>query len=262
MEHNIYVLIDPKTNEIRYVGQTVKQLSVRLNSHIYRAKNSGNKTTHKNTWIKSLLKEELKPIIKLIDVVDENHWKEIEKNYISSYKEKGCNLLNISEGGDSGSMPGQKRVWRSEEDYNQWLSKVRESAKNRVITDDERKKMSENCKKTHLGRKRSDETKNKLSITKIGDKNPMFGKKHSEERKKEISEFHKGKILSEITKKKIGDSKTKKQVVQKNKDNEIIKIYSSVWEIRTTTTYKNVSKVLNGSMKHCGGYKWEYYYGD
>jgi predicted polyphosphate/ATP-dependent NAD kinase len=108
----------------------------------------------------------------------------------------------------------------------------------------------------------SEFSKNKLSITKIGDKNPMFGKKHSEERKKEISEFHKGKILSEITKKKIRDGKTKKQVVQKNKDNEIIKIYSSVWEIRTTTTYKNVGKVLNGSMKHCGGYKWEYYYGD
>lgn len=262
MEHSIYVLIDKKTNEIRYVGQTVKQLSIRLNGHISKAKNSGNKTTHKNTWIKSLLKENLKPIIKLIDVVDENDWKEIEKNYIFSFQEKGCDLLNISEGGDSGSMPGKKRIWRSEEDYNQWLSKVRESAKNRVITDDERKKMSENCKKIHLGRKRSDETKNKLSVTKIGNKNPMFGKKHSEERKKEISEFHKGKILSEITKKKIGDSKTKKQVVQKNKDNEIIKIYSSVWEIRTTTTYKNVSKVLNGSMKHCGGYKWEYYYGD
>lgn len=108
MEHSIYVLIDKKTNEIRYVGQTVKQLSIRLNGHISKAKNSGNKTTHKNTWIKSLLKENLKPIIKLIDVVDENDWKEIEKNYIFSFQEKGCDLLNISEGGDSGSMPGKK----------------------------------------------------------------------------------------------------------------------------------------------------------
>jgi group I intron endonuclease len=262
MKHKIYVLIDPKTNKIRYVGQTTKQINVRLYNHIYKAKKSNHKTTHKNTWIKSLLNENLRPIIELIDVVGENDWKEVEKNYISLYREKSHDLLNISEGGDSGSMPGKKRIWRSEEDYNQWLRKVRESAKNRVITDDDRKKMAENCKKTHLGRRRSDETKNKISATKIGDKNPMFGKKHSEERKKEISEFHKGKVLSEITKKKIGDSKTKKQVVQKNKDDEIIKIYSSVWEIRTTTKYKNVNKVLKGLMKHCGGYKWEYYYGD
>lgn len=262
MEHNIYVLIDPKTNKIRYVGQTTKQINVRLTNHISKAKKSNNKTTHKNTWIKSLLNENLKPIIELIDVVCENDWKTIEKNYISFYREKGCDLLNISEGGDSGYIAGKKRIWRSEEDYAKWLYNVRESAKNRVITDEERKKMSENCKKTHLGRKRSDDTKHKLSVTKIGDKNPMFGKKHSEEVKKKISELHKGKILSEITKKKIGDSKTKKQVVQKNKNNEIIKIYSSVWEIRTTTTYKNVGKVLNGTMKHCGGYKWEYYYED
>lgn len=262
MEHLIYKLTDPKTNEIRYIGQTTKKLSQRLSSHINKSKNSPNKTTHKNTWIKSLINEGLKPIIDLIEVVPDNMWKEKEKYYIKKYKELGENLLNLSEGGDSGSMPGGKRVWNSEMDFNEWRKKISESHKNRFISKEEREKIGEKCRETHLGRKRSDETKKKISDNKIGDKNPMFGKKHSEERKKQISEFHKGKVLSDETKKKIGDSKIKKPVIQKNKNGEIIKIYSSVWEIRTTTNFKNVGKVLKGLMKHCGGYKWEYYYGE
>jgi group I intron endonuclease len=260
MEHLIYILIDPKTNLVRYVGQTTKKLENRLYSHISKAKNSPNKTTHKNTWIKSLVNENLKPIIQLIDVVSEETWKEKEKHYIRQYKESGANLLNLSEGGDSGSLPGGKRVWSSVVEYDKWRTKISEALKKRHISDDERKLMSERCRNIHLGKKRSDETRKKISSSMMGDNNPMFGKKHSEERKKEISEFHKGKKLSDNTRKKISDSKIKKPVVQKNKNGEIVKIYKSVWEIKTTTKYKNVSKVLNGSMNHCGGYKWEYYY--
>jgi len=260
MEHLIYILIDPKTNKVRYVGQTTKKLQQRLSAHINKARNTPNKTTHKNTWIKSLIKENLKPIIQLIDIVSDDEWKEKEKYYIKKYRESGDELLNLSEGGDSGSMPGGRRVWESQDDYDNWRNKISESLKKRIITEEERKLMAERCRNTHLGRERNDDTKKKLSDTKLGEKNPMFGKIHSEERKKQISEFHKGKKLSEETKKKIGDTKIKKPVVQKDKNGDIIKIYSSLWEIKTTTKFKNVGKVLNGSMKHCGGYKWEYYY--
>lgn len=259
MERLIYRLIDPKTNLVRYVGQTTKKLEKRLSSHINKAKNTPNKTTHKNTWIKSLISENLKPIIELIEVVSDDEWKEKEKYYIKKYKELGFDLLNLSEGGDSGCMPGGKRIWNSEIDYINWKNKLSESAKKRIISDDDRLRMAENCRMTHLGKKRSEVTKQKLSLTKMGDKNPMFGKKHTDERKKEISEFHKGRKMSDETKKKIGDTKIKKPVVQKTKNGEIVKIYSSLWEIKTTTKFANVSKVLNGSMKHCGGYKWEYY---
>lgn len=259
MERLIYILIDPKTNLVRYVGQTSKKLEKRLSSHINKAKNTPNKTTHKNTWIKSLISENLKPIIELVEVVSDSEWKEKEKYYIKKYKELGFDLLNLSEGGDSGCMPGGKRIWNSEMDYINWKNKLSESAKKRIISNDDRLMMAKNCRITHLGKKRSEETKQKLSLTKMGNKNPMFGKKHTDERKKEISEFHKGKKMSDETKKKIGETKIKKPIVQKTKNGEIVKIYSSVWEIKTTTKFVNVSKVLNGSMKHCGGYKWEYY---
>lgn len=260
MEHLIYILVDPKTNKVRYVGQTTKKLEQRLSSHINKARNTPNRTTHKNTWIKSLIKEDLKPIIKLIEIVSEDEWKEKEKYYIKKYKELGEDLLNLSEGGDSGSMPGGKRVWKSEIEKSEWRKKIIESLKKRNITEEERSVMAEKCRKTHLGKKRTNETKKKLSDSKLGDKNPMYGKKHSEERKKQISEQHKGKKLSDETKKKIGDTKIKKPVVQKDKNGNIIKIYPSVWEVTTTTKFKNINKVLNGTMNHCGGYKWEYYY--
>lgn len=56
METLIYVLKDPDTNEIRYVGKTIKPLDSRLANHIYHAK----KPKHRNkrlNWIRSLLKQ-------------------------------------------------------------------------------------------------------------------------------------------------------------------------------------------------------------
>jgi hypothetical protein len=44
------------------------------------------------------------------------------------------------------------------------------------------------------------------SDCKIGEKNPMFGKKHSEESIRKMSEVHKGIKLSEETKKKISEA--------------------------------------------------------
>lgn len=48
------------------------------------------------------------------------------------------------------------------------------------------------------GHKHSKETKIKLSLQKLGEKNPMFGKKVSEQTRKKISFSHKGKIPKNI----------------------------------------------------------------
>lgn len=40
MNYKIYTLSDPITNEIRYVGQTIKSLNQRLNQHLICKKNS------------------------------------------------------------------------------------------------------------------------------------------------------------------------------------------------------------------------------
>jgi len=84
----IYSLVDPITNEIRYIGKTIMPLSKRLSTH-YRDKH----LTHKTCWITSLKKVGLKPLIKSIEICDEETLTEREIYWISYFKEK-CNLTN------------------------------------------------------------------------------------------------------------------------------------------------------------------------
>ena len=64
----IYVLIDPTTLEIRYVGKT-KNCYQRFRHHLVA---SANPKSHKRNWIKSLQSQGLKPIMNIIDEVKES----------------------------------------------------------------------------------------------------------------------------------------------------------------------------------------------
>lgn len=92
---SIYILLDPRNQEIRYIGKTIKKLEYRLVEHLCEKSNNKRKA-----WIRSLDKLGLKPIIEEIDFCD---WKESsfwEIHYISLYKSWGCRLTNMTEGGD------------------------------------------------------------------------------------------------------------------------------------------------------------------
>ena len=60
----------------------------------------------------------------------------------------------------------------------------------------------------HKGKYISDEIKRKLHFKLLGENNPRYGKHHSEETRKKISEHNKGKVMSAETRKKISKSKT------------------------------------------------------
>lgn len=91
--YKIYSLEDPISKEIKYIGQTTLSLEKRLNLHLYKKSNS-----IKKNWIDKLKLEKLKPIIQIIDIVENNEefW---EQYYISLYKSWGFNLVNSTEGG-------------------------------------------------------------------------------------------------------------------------------------------------------------------
>ncbi len=55
----------------------------------------------------------------------------------------------------------------------------------------------------------SEETKEKMSLSSIGDKNPFFKKTHSIESKEKMKNWHLGKKLSEETKQKIREARLK-----------------------------------------------------
>lgn len=101
----IYGLVDPTTNELRYVGQTIQKLNRRLTGHIL-----DKNINHKTCWIKGLKSKGLKPEIFLIDEVDDIKY---EIFYISYFKSIGCDLLNVSSGGETGNgLKGDKHpMW-------------------------------------------------------------------------------------------------------------------------------------------------------
>lgn len=98
LETIIYTLADPRTPEnIRYIGKTMDCLNNRLSKHIYESRKGAKH--HRACWIRSLLKENIKPQIKILDIIQEE-WSFWEKHYISLYKSWGFNLVNNSEGGE------------------------------------------------------------------------------------------------------------------------------------------------------------------
>jgi GIY-YIG catalytic domain len=94
----IYGLIDPITNQLRYVGKTIQKPYMRLSSHCCKTRTKGN---HTECWIKSLIAKGYKPEMIIIDEADSDNWVFWEQFYISHYKSIGCNLTNFTEGGDS-----------------------------------------------------------------------------------------------------------------------------------------------------------------
>ena len=89
MQASIYVLKDPITNEIRYVGCT-KNVEQRYKAHTNKARDYN---TPKREWLESLRTQGLKPILEVIEVVD-NNYLEREKYYIQLYRLQNYNLTN------------------------------------------------------------------------------------------------------------------------------------------------------------------------
>jgi hypothetical protein len=96
---NIYKLLDPITNEIRYIGKTKEALNKRLGKHIFNR--TGNSKVQK--WCRKLHKENKRPIIELIEKCSFDKWEEREKYWIAFYRNRSDKILNILDGGDNHS---------------------------------------------------------------------------------------------------------------------------------------------------------------
>lgn len=96
--YKIYILIDPLTKQIRYVGRTNMTLHRRLTKHI---SDIISKNSHKVNWIKSLSRKNLKPIITIvednIELIEDANIAEVQ--YIKHLKLMSCELTNSTEGG-------------------------------------------------------------------------------------------------------------------------------------------------------------------
>lgn len=102
--NSIYVLLDPQTREVRYVGKT-RNPKARLLSHWY-----SKSRTYTSRWIQKIKANGLLPEMKIIESgLSESEWPDREKFWIQSYKESGSSLTNIAEGGKSTKSHHKKK---------------------------------------------------------------------------------------------------------------------------------------------------------
>jgi len=85
----IYRLIDPRNEQIRYIGKTVNPLN-RLKQHLGSSKNP-----HMNMWIDCLIDQNLIPKIDFIERTSTGLSHSRERFWINHYLSMGCDLINI-----------------------------------------------------------------------------------------------------------------------------------------------------------------------
>lgn len=94
----IYLLSDPRTNEVRYVGKTCDPKR-RFWDHI------GTRfKTHSAKWVRSLLNDGVRPTLEVIEEFDDHdsRWEEAERFWICTLRFLGVNLTNQESGGSAG----------------------------------------------------------------------------------------------------------------------------------------------------------------
>lgn len=155
MKYKLYVLVDPNTRKIRYVGQTSQTVRARLSQHIWHTTSPSQPKHHVNSWIKVLLEAGQKPILRLVclrETLEEIDVAEIAS--IARLRAKGYKLCNITSGGDGHYVMAE-------------------------------------------------ETREKRRQSSLGEKNPLFGKKHTEETKAYLKKIGTGKPCSPETRAKL-----------------------------------------------------------
>jgi len=101
MTYYIYTLSDPRNNQVKYIGYS-KNPKERYFNHLCTTKLK----TKKNSWIKSLKRKDLNPILDLLDEcssIEEVH--DLEVYWISQFKTWGFDLVNGTLGGEGREAP-------------------------------------------------------------------------------------------------------------------------------------------------------------
>lgn len=223
IKYTIYKLIDPTSNEIRYIGLTFNSLKQRLRSH----RNEKSKS-HKCNWIMSLKKQGLSPIIESIEENIDSYEKACEReiHYIDFYKNI-CDLTNHSSGGNKNKKMSHET-----------REKMRQSQLNRyknfklILSDSTKQKISNSTKL----RMQIPEEINKLRIS---------------NKKYEDSKTNDQKLYDIL----IQNPKT---VYQYDKEMNFIKKYPSIRNAIKETGYSNIGKCCNHKVVCVGGYVWRF----
>lgn len=146
---HLYVLVDPRDGEIRYVGWTGRTFEQRLAEHMYSRASEHNHRTH---WLAHLKRMKLLPILRPLQTVSIAEVANAERYWISYFRVAGCSLVNGTNGGEGALGRRVSAETRAKISATKAAKPARLSAerraqisiqmKNRVITSETRAKLS------------------------------------------------------------------------------------------------------------------------
>lgn len=230
-QYGIIYCITNKINGKCYVGQTIKTLSHRWSMHLSETKAGSNYVIHRA--IRKYGSSSF--LVYHVDTSnDKSDLNDLERYYIAEYRSHvTLNGYNTTYGGEgaTGYKPTQQVIDRQQ------------------------------ATKKNNGYKMSDETKDKISISHLGDKNPMYGREVSLTTRKKLSEANSGKQRTELTRKKISDAKkgVKKKPLTKYlitfPDGHIEIIYGiKQFCVNHNLSISKMNLVNSGKRRHHKGY--------
>lgn len=187
-------------------------------------------------------------------IVREQYWLDVTQAYITGYNirtvaesNKGFTFIMPESAKDKLRIYGIERGKSVE--FKEFMSKLH---KNRKRSDETKIKLSE----SHKGIIMSKTTREKLRIS-------STNRTHSEETKQKISKANKGKqyhkiVYTDEVKHKISESK-KKKIYKCDLNMNIIEEFDSITEAAFSINLKmsSISKCLKNSKYTAGGYKWK-----
>lgn len=173
MKYLIYGLLDPRTEELRYIGRSSSGLT-RPSMHWVPSKIQTDKT-HKGNWIRSLLRAGLLPKITVLETFrSATPLNEAEQKWIQRWKTKGAKLTNGTIGGEG--ITGWKHTPEAREKIRLALigrpmsekarQTISKAMRTRVVNSDTRARMSAATK--GISRPRSPEHQDKLNNAQKG----------------------------------------------------------------------------------------------
>ena len=160
----------------------------------------------------------------------------------------------------NGKLHGYNRVKVSSRFYEKIKTELAEKRKGKKRSDSTRRKISETKKRNPY--RPTEAQRKKHSERMKGKGNPMYGRTHSDDVKKLLSELNKGKsapYVSASNKRRIGqETAATKRVQQFTKAGELVNTFISIAEAKRQTGINSIIGVLRGRWKHAGGYGWKY----
>lgn len=197
-----------------------------------------------------------------------------ERYYINKYDTKTPNGYNLTDGGNgvSGFKHSKESIEMAVKNWKKSYNPLHHSMKREEV----RKKVSEALKKRYSNKENhpkygthlKDEVKERISNKLKGEKHWLYGKHHSEETRKKMSETHN---REDVKKRNILNQPSRKEIYQYSLDGILVKSYISAAEAarEVGTTSYSIIRCCNGgyfdntrnkwhSANKCKGYKWSY----